>query len=100
MGTGVVFSPDNAPTTLAIWHEIEYKLGSFIWPGARHASLGCVRTRPLIGLPNVPVVAVLAGMLKSFIIGPLVSSPPPDRPALRFELCIAGDRLRDATTII
>ncbi len=74
-----------APTSrrqqiLDIWHEIEYKLGNFIrGQGLAMLTMGAASAIGywLIGLPNVFVVAVLAGLFEALpIIGPVLGVVP------------------------
>ena len=74
-----------APTTrreqiLAMWHEIEYKLGGFIrGQGLAMLVIGSASGVGywLIGLPNVLVLAVLAGLLEAVpMIGPILGLAP------------------------
>jgi predicted PurR-regulated permease PerM len=66
------------PQALAIWQEIEYKLGAFVrGQGLAMLIIGVASAIGylLIGLPNVLVVAVLAGLLEAMpIIGPIVTA--------------------------
>jgi predicted PurR-regulated permease PerM len=73
------------PTTrrqqvLEMWHEIEYKLGGFIrGQGLAMVTIGIASGAGywLIGLPNVLVLAVLAGLLEAIpIIGPIFGVVP------------------------
>lgn len=74
-----------APTTqrqqiLEMWHEIEYKLGGFIrGQGLAMLVIGAASGVGywLIGLPNVLVLGVLAGLLEAIpIIGPILGVVP------------------------
>lgn len=74
-----------APTTrreqiLEMWHEIEDKLGGFIrGQGLLMVAIGSASAVGywLIGLPNVLVLAVLAGLLEAIpIIGPILGVVP------------------------
>jgi predicted PurR-regulated permease PerM len=66
------------PQALAIWQEIEYKLGAFVrGQGLAMLIIGVASAIGylLIGLPNVLVVAVLAGLFEAMpIIGPIVTA--------------------------
>jgi predicted PurR-regulated permease PerM len=66
------------PQALAIWQEIEYKLGAFVrGQGLAMLIIGVASAIGylLIGLPNVLVVAVLAGLFEAIpIIGPIVTA--------------------------
>lgn len=65
---------------LNIWHELEFKLGAFIrGQGLAMLVIGVASGLGylLIGLPNVLVLAVLAGLLEAVpVIGPLLAAVP------------------------
>jgi len=65
---------------LSVWHEIEAKLGAFVrGQGMAMAAIGTASAigYALIGLPNVLVLAVLAGLLEAVpLIGPILSVVP------------------------
>ncbi len=66
------------PQALEMWHEIEYKLGAFVrGQGLAMLIIGGASALGylVIGLPNVLVVAVLAGLFEAMpIIGPILTA--------------------------
>ena len=65
---------------LTIWHEIEYKLGAFMRAqGIAMLAIGVASAigYAAIGLPNVFVLAVLAGLLEAVpLVGPVLAAIP------------------------
>ena len=65
---------------LNIWHEIEFKLGAFIrGQGLAMLAIGVASGLGyfMIGLPNVLVLAVLAGLMEAVpLIGPILAAGP------------------------
>jgi predicted PurR-regulated permease PerM len=65
---------------LSIWHEIEYKLGAFMRAqGIAMLAIGVASAigYAVIGLPNVLVLAVLAGLLEAVpLVGPVLAAIP------------------------
>ena len=74
------FPVARRPQVLSIWHEIEFKLGAFIrGQGLAMLAIGVASGLGyfLIGLPNVLVLAVLAGLLEAVpLIGPILAAVP------------------------
>jgi len=66
------------PQMLEIWHEIEFKLGAFVrGQGLTMLSIGVASAIGyfLIGLPNVLVLAVLAGLFEAVpLLGPILAA--------------------------
>lgn len=75
-----LFSVTRRPQVLGIWHEIEFKLGAFLrGQGLAMLVIGALSALGywLIGLPNVVMLAVLAGLLEAIpIIGPILAAIP------------------------
>jgi hypothetical protein len=65
---------------LTIWHEIEFKLGAFIRAqGVAMLAIGVASAAgyAAIGLPNVLVLGVLAGLLEAVpLVGPVLAAVP------------------------
>jgi predicted PurR-regulated permease PerM len=65
---------------LTTWHEIEYKLGAFMRAqGIAMLAIGCASAMgyAAIGLPNVLVLGVLAGLLEAVpLVGPVLAALP------------------------
>lgn len=75
-----LFSVARRPQILTIWHEVEAKLGAFIrGQFIAMVAIGAASALGywLIGLPNVLVLAVLAGLLEAVpMIGPILAAIP------------------------
>ena len=71
---------ERRPHALSVWHEIESKLGGFMrGQGLAMLSIGAASALgyALIGLPNVLVLGVLAGLLEAVpMIGPVLGVVP------------------------
>lgn len=75
-----LFPVARRPQVLMIWHEVEAKLGAFIrGQGLAMLVIGVASALGywLIGLPDIFVLAVLAGMLEAVpMIGPVLAAIP------------------------
>lgn len=75
-----LFSVARRPQILTIWHEVEAKLGAFIrGQFIAMVAIGAASALGywLIGLPNVLVLAVLAGLLEAVpMVGPILTAIP------------------------
>jgi predicted PurR-regulated permease PerM len=75
-----LFPVTRRPQVLTIWHEVEAKLGAFIrGQGIAMLVIGTASALGywLIGLPNVLVLAVLAGLLEAVpMVGPILATIP------------------------
>ena len=75
-----LFPVARRPQILTIWHEVEAKLGAFIrGQGIAMLAIGTATALGywLIGLPNILVLAVLAGLLEAVpMVGPVLAAIP------------------------
>ena len=75
-----LFTVARRPQVLNTWHEIEFKLGAYIrGQGLAMLIIGAASAIDyvLIGLPNVLVLAVLAGLFEAVpLIGPILAAVP------------------------
>jgi predicted PurR-regulated permease PerM len=75
-----LFPVTRRPQVVAIWREVESKLGAFVrGQGIAMLTIGSLSAVGywLIGLPNVLVLATLAGLLEAVpIVGPVLSAVP------------------------